>query len=73
MEHWGLITYREVALLFDPKQHSIKDKFHVARVVAHELAHMVIGPNYNLSPSSSRKLVLAFAVVWQRGHDGMVG
>ena len=41
MENWGLITYREKYLLHDPDNYDIGNKIHVARVVAHELAHMV--------------------------------
>ncbi len=41
MENWGLITYRETALLLDPQQASIADKRYVASVVAHEMAHQV--------------------------------
>lgn len=41
MENWGLITYRETALLYDPKMSSNGDKEWVATVIAHELAHMV--------------------------------
>lgn len=36
MENWGLITYRETALLFDPTQSSASIKQRVALVVAHE-------------------------------------
>ncbi|XP_064458599.1 putative aminopeptidase-2 [Ornithodoros turicata] len=43
MEHWGLITFREVNLLFDAKQSSPRNKQRVAAVVAHELAHMWFG------------------------------
>uniref|UniRef100_A0A9L0SHC4 Aminopeptidase n=1 Tax=Equus caballus TaxID=9796 RepID=A0A9L0SHC4_HORSE len=39
MENWGLITYRETSLLFDPKTSSVSDKLWVTKVVAHELAH----------------------------------
>ena len=39
MENWGLITYRETALLLEPEQASIEDKRYVASVVAHEMAH----------------------------------
>lgn len=42
MENWGLITYRETALLYDPKISAAGNKQRVATVVAHELAHMVI-------------------------------
>lgn len=41
MENWGLITYRETSLLFDPKTSSTSDKLWVTEVIAHELAHQV--------------------------------
>ena len=43
MENWGLITYRETSLLFDPKTSSTSDKLWVTEVIAHELAHQVPG------------------------------
>ncbi|XP_050688585.1 aminopeptidase N-like isoform X2 [Eriocheir sinensis] len=43
MENWGLITYRESALLFDPAVSSADYKDRVAEVVAHELAHQWFG------------------------------
>mmetsp|Transcript_7714 Transcript_7714/g.23359 ORF Transcript_7714/g.23359 Transcript_7714/m.23359 type:complete len:870 (-) Transcript_7714:67-2676(-) len=43
MENWGLVTYRETALLLDPKQSSAQAKSRVAEVVAHELAHQWFG------------------------------
>lgn len=43
MENWGLVTYRERALLIDPKQSSLMTKRRVALVVAHELAHQWFG------------------------------
>lgn len=42
MENWGLITYRETALLFDPKTSANGNKQRIVTVVAHELAHMVM-------------------------------
>lgn len=42
MENWGLITYRETALLYNPLASSNGDKEWVATVIAHELAHMVL-------------------------------
>ncbi|XP_077419547.1 aminopeptidase Ey-like [Vanacampus margaritifer] len=43
MENWGLITYRESALLYNPDVSSNWDKEWVASVIAHELAHMWFG------------------------------
>lgn len=43
MENWGLITYREVALLADPNTTSISSKHYIATVIAHELAHQWFG------------------------------
>ncbi|KAM9460800.1 aminopeptidase N-like [Clarias gariepinus] len=43
MENWGLITYRETALLYDPKISAAGNKQRIATVVAHELAHMWFG------------------------------
>lgn len=43
MENWGLVTYRETALLIDPKNSSSKSKQWVALVVGHELAHQWFG------------------------------
>uniref|UniRef100_A0A667X2H2 Aminopeptidase n=1 Tax=Myripristis murdjan TaxID=586833 RepID=A0A667X2H2_9TELE len=43
MENWGLITYRETALLYNPDMSSNGDKEWVATVISHELAHMWFG------------------------------
>lgn len=43
MENWGLITYRETALLFDPIISSTGNKERVTTVISHELAHMWFG------------------------------
>ncbi|KAG5887715.1 hypothetical protein JTB14_020018 [Gonioctena quinquepunctata] len=43
MEHWGLVTYRETALLYTNTTHSSANKQRVATVVAHELAHSWFG------------------------------
>lgn len=42
MENWGLITYRQTALLVSPTS-SLTDKIYVAKVVAHEMAHQWFG------------------------------
>lgn len=41
MENWGLVTYRETALLYDPVSSSTGNMERVVTVIAHELAHMV--------------------------------
>ncbi|VDN01448.1 unnamed protein product [Thelazia callipaeda] len=43
MENWGLVTYREIALLVDPNKTSTRQKSRIALVVAHELAHFWFG------------------------------
>ena len=45
MENWGLVTYRETALLVDPENSSQSARQRVAHVVDHELAHQWFG-NY---------------------------
>lgn len=43
MENWGAVTYRETALLIDPKHSSALSKQHVSLVIAHEIAHQWFG------------------------------
>ncbi|NXC12605.1 AMPE aminopeptidase, partial [Corythaeola cristata] len=43
MENWGLITYRETNLLYDPDESSTSNKQTVAAVVSHELVHQWFG------------------------------
>ncbi|XP_046624056.1 endoplasmic reticulum aminopeptidase 2-like isoform X1 [Neodiprion virginianus] len=43
MENWGLITYRETSILYDPEETSTAAHQWVAIVVAHELAHQWFG------------------------------
>ncbi|KAK6318401.1 hypothetical protein J4Q44_G00116920 [Coregonus suidteri] len=40
MENWGLVTYRETNLLYDPLTSSNGNKERTATIIAHELAHM---------------------------------
>jgi len=41
MEHWGLITYREVNMLYDETEASSANLQRVATVIAHEISHQV--------------------------------
>ncbi|KAK3002441.1 hypothetical protein RJ639_020347, partial [Escallonia herrerae] len=43
MENYGLVTYRETALLYDDKHSAAANKQRVSTVVAHELAHQWFG------------------------------
>ncbi|XP_049864292.1 endoplasmic reticulum aminopeptidase 1-like isoform X3 [Schistocerca gregaria] len=43
MENWGLITYRETSILYDPDETSAPAHQWVAIVIAHELAHQWFG------------------------------
>ncbi|XP_057432212.1 aminopeptidase M1 [Lotus japonicus] len=43
MENYGLVTYRETALLYDDQHSAASNKQRVATVVAHELAHQWFG------------------------------
>ena len=52
MENWGLVIYRETALLYDPDVSSSSNKFMVTLIVAHEIAHTV-GLYYTLPLVSS--------------------
>lgn len=43
MENWGLITYRETALIVDENTSSINARQYVSAVIAHELSHQWFG------------------------------
>lgn len=63
MEHWGLVTFREVNLLYERGISSTVNKMRVAMVIGHELAHMWFG---NLSKWSS---CLEWKLVVGMAHD----
>ena len=48
MENWGLVTFRNSYLLHNPQYSTMSDKQRVSRVIAHELAHQVPGPQQHL-------------------------
>ena len=66
MENWGLITYREVAILYEEGKSSRSDKEYVAVVVAHELAHQV------QKRYLTEKIYSLIIVVWRPCHHGVV-
>ncbi|XP_077977424.1 aminopeptidase N-like [Glandiceps talaboti] len=43
MENWGLVLYRESAMLYDPEVNMPDRREYVASIVAHELGHMWFG------------------------------
>ena len=43
MENWGLVTFREFYLLFDPAQSSSRVRQSVTMVLSHEIAHFWFG------------------------------
>ena len=43
MENWGMVTYREVAMLLDEASGTIESRQYIATVVAHELSHQWFG------------------------------
>ncbi|MFY9457771.1 MAG: M1 family metallopeptidase [Candidatus Spechtbacterales bacterium] len=43
MENWGLVTFREVELLFDQARSSTAAKQRIAYIIAHEFAHQWFG------------------------------
>ncbi|KFO84264.1 Endoplasmic reticulum aminopeptidase 1, partial [Buceros rhinoceros silvestris] len=43
MENWGLTTYQESSLLYDPEESSASSKLWITMIIAHELAHQWFG------------------------------
>ena len=69
MENWGLVTYRETYLLYNPKTDTIRNKKLVSVVIAHELAHHWASKFLKISNFISKIL---FTLVWKFSHNGMV-
>ena len=62
MENWGLITYRETALLFKEGVSSKGNKQRIAIVVSHELAHQWFGKAINKLAIISSEYGLLFVI-----------
>ncbi|VEN38178.1 unnamed protein product [Callosobruchus maculatus] len=65
MENWGLITYREARLLFDPEEDGTSVKQTIALVIAHELSHSWFGNLVTLAWWSETFLNEGFARYFQ--------
>ena len=68
MENWGLVTYRETALLIDSAHSSSAAKQWVALVVGHELAHQWFG---NLVTMVTIYLFVQFVLYRAYGNVGV--
>ncbi|RXM95835.1 Endoplasmic reticulum aminopeptidase 2 [Acipenser ruthenus] len=74
MENWGLITFRETSLLYDPKISTLRNKLWVTEVIAHELAHQAkqFYLTYHLntvSRGSFRSMHATFALTNRHEHS----
>lgn len=70
MENWGLITYRETALLYDEEMSSNGNKERVVTVIAHELAHQVGVTFYDWKLNVK---CLQMFLLWPVSTGGVVG
>jgi len=58
MENWGIIMYREAALLYKPNASSEANKQRTAGILSHELAHQVCFFNHDLLSRRSLTVLL---------------
>ncbi|KAH3881117.1 hypothetical protein DPMN_005039 [Dreissena polymorpha] len=58
MENWGLITYRETAMLFNPEVSSEANRQRVVTVVTHELAHQVEAMKHHMKTINIENIML---------------
>lgn len=73
MENWGLITYRETALLFNEGVSSEGNKQRVAVVVSHELAHQVCRNSVSLSVCSNCSVLLLIKIIKNNFFQNVLG
>ncbi|XP_016093766.1 endoplasmic reticulum aminopeptidase 2 [Sinocyclocheilus grahami] len=62
MENWGLTTYMETSLLYDPDISSASDKLWVTMVIGHELAHQVLYIKHILSLILTKTLPTQYSI-----------
>ena len=68
MENWGLITYRETALLYKEGVSAASNRQRIAIVVSHELAHQV----RSCFSFWHNHVDFCALVVWKSGYSVMV-
>ncbi|MGH0187479.1 UNVERIFIED_CONTAM: hypothetical protein FKN15_025411 [Acipenser sinensis] len=74
MENWGLITFRETSLLYEPKISTLRNKLWVTQVIAHELAHQAkqFYLTYRLN-TVSQSIDLPHDVAWIKANVNSTG
>eukprot|EP00879_Flechtneria_rotunda_P033023 GHRR01036539.1.p1 GENE.GHRR01036539.1~~GHRR01036539.1.p1 ORF type:complete len:804 (+),score=310.33 GHRR01036539.1:678-3089(+) len=65
MENWGLLTYRETALLVDDSTDDISQRYGIATTVAHETAHQWFGDLVTLDDWTELWLNEGFATYFE--------
>lgn len=73
MENWGLVTYPEERLLFDPNVHLAYQELNVTTTTAHELAHQWFGNLVTPKYWSYLWLSEGFATLFETLATDMVG